>query len=757
MLLIPAVGIHIEEDNPSSVWKNDGECHGTMDTFYLVYEDGQKSMMELLGVRDGSALNVISAYPIYLNNNELEIICRGWAGLHSGAQIDVYGYKINEGEAVYDRSFKTEAEQAVYNAGGDSRYVVHVPVAGIKKPSLITIVFKDVNGAEHDFAEFSVNGGYGAERIRAYAYAGKEEVKARSGDKVDVKIKIDGSAELKSLTARVSWPEQLYLTNAVYEQSDGASVSIPEGGWESLDGSYDFSWSSNSGTLYGEYTFLTLTFELNGKISEISQLQVNAEILTSASETASGKDLIALASAGAEIKAYPAPSGDVNCDSEINNKDVVVLFRHVSGIEIRMFSYSAADVNGDGTIDNKDVVSLFRISTDPPEPEKLPTDNPSVISIAAVQGKYLLYGSCEPGSVLRTVVRGKEQKNAANNKYFYVTVEANSGDTALVYATAPGKSESQGVSVKINPVTSTDAVWGGKNSRIFYGGTYGFLVGNQADMSSLASLKSYITNKTIKEIQKATGKETKLIFAIIPDPATAYYDEQYDYMGTPKTPDTAMQSFVKEIDGCHKDVYALDLLSVLRAHKEDRIYFTTDTHYTEFGAYYVYLDIMNRVKQTYPSAKVRTIENGDYTVEYYDVGGGDMCGMIGMGMNEVVPFFIANFEDTGSYYVSKRNDGIKSAGFGPGGWQRDSELSSSGNPTAYFLGDSYGCYILPFIGANFSKVWTNEGVLWNYSLDKSILTQNKPDYVILLVCQRNVGPNFMSNLVSQFCMSVSGF
>ena len=214
---------------------------------------------------------------------------------------------------------------------------------------------------------------------------------------------------------------------------------------------------------------------------------------------------------------------------------------------------------------------------------------------------------------------------------------------------------------------------------------------------------------------------------------------------------------MSEIDGCHEDVYALDLISVMRAHKDERIYFTTDTHYTELGAYYVYLDIMKRVRETYPSAGVRTVENGDYTVEYYDVPGGDMCSMVGLSMHEMVPFFIANFDDTGSYYVSKRNDGIKAAGFGPRGWERFSALENSDNPTAYFLGDSYGCYILPFIGANFSKVWTNEGVLWSYELDQSILEQNKPDYVILVVCQRNVGPDFMSNLVSSFSLSVDGF
>ena len=55
-----------------------------------------------------------------------------------------------------------------------------------------------------------------------------------------------------------------------------------------------------------------------------------------------------------------AASGDVNGDDELNNKDVVSLFRYVSGDKNAVEDESACDINGDGGIDNKDVVSLFR-------------------------------------------------------------------------------------------------------------------------------------------------------------------------------------------------------------------------------------------------------------------------------------------------------------------------------------------------------------------------------------------------------------
>lgn len=52
-------------------------------------------------------------------------------------------------------------------------------------------------------------------------------------------------------------------------------------------------------------------------------------------------------------------SGDINGDNSTNNKDVVILFRHISGMTVNVIAKNA-DVNGDGKINNKDVVILFR-------------------------------------------------------------------------------------------------------------------------------------------------------------------------------------------------------------------------------------------------------------------------------------------------------------------------------------------------------------------------------------------------------------
>ena len=55
----------------------------------------------------------------------------------------------------------------------------------------------------------------------------------------------------------------------------------------------------------------------------------------------------------------PTGNGDINGDGELDNKDVVILFRYLSGSE-KLEDESVYDFNGDGEADNKDVVSLFR-------------------------------------------------------------------------------------------------------------------------------------------------------------------------------------------------------------------------------------------------------------------------------------------------------------------------------------------------------------------------------------------------------------
>ena len=56
---------------------------------------------------------------------------------------------------------------------------------------------------------------------------------------------------------------------------------------------------------------------------------------------------------------YVTLSGDINGDGDVNNKDVVVLFRYVSGND-KETDEKVYDFNEDDKVGNKDVAALFR-------------------------------------------------------------------------------------------------------------------------------------------------------------------------------------------------------------------------------------------------------------------------------------------------------------------------------------------------------------------------------------------------------------
>ena len=103
--------------------------------------------------------------------------------------------------------------------------------------------------------------------------------------------------------------------------------------------------------------------------------------------------LVTAAAVGAcaVISAASVP-GDLNGDNEVNNKDVVTLFRYVSGGN-KVEDESMYDINGDKEVNNKDVVALFRsvssmsgtsgTDSEPVETEE-PPQTPGDITIGGV-------------------------------------------------------------------------------------------------------------------------------------------------------------------------------------------------------------------------------------------------------------------------------------------------------------------------------------------------------------------------------------
>lgn len=61
---------------------------------------------------------------------------------------------------------------------------------------------------------------------------------------------------------------------------------------------------------------------------------------------------------------YPSCRGDINCDSELNAKDVILMMRLMLEHDFSEYIYvngiSVSDVNGDGWVNAKDIIQVMR-------------------------------------------------------------------------------------------------------------------------------------------------------------------------------------------------------------------------------------------------------------------------------------------------------------------------------------------------------------------------------------------------------------
>ena len=66
----------------------------------------------------------------------------------------------------------------------------------------------------------------------------------------------------------------------------------------------------------------------------------------------------------------------------------------------------------------------------------------------------------------------------------------------------------------------------------------------------------------------------------------------------------------------------------------------------------------------------------------------------------------------------------------------ESAVNDGNLPTAVMIRDSYSANLFPFICEHFSYLYCQR--MWDYELNYDKITEIKPDYVIYVICERNL-------------------
>lgn len=361
--------------------------------------------------------------------------------------------------------------------------------------------------------------------------------------------------------------------------------------------------------------------------------------------------------------------------------------------------------------------------------------NPNLICIA---------GTCEPDA--KIYIRGgiAEVSYVSDFKYFIGTVEIpESGTTKIeVSARVKGKSESDAASVNGTYKAAAKQI---------RDDAFEVIVGNNYQNHFVSALADYTGANTLTDDQKKTIESnvkknvtwleknmpgTELIYLVLPNPMTVYPEtvpvRYKQNAGVGRT-----EQFCKAAkDG---GAVVINVTEVFKSHKNDefKLFHKTDSHWTEYGAWLAYTELMNYISKEYPAAAPRTIdEMGFYTK---DVNGGDMPYYLELDytkVRELAVFANPTFESPANlqYFLSD-NDLLMNHETTP-----KAATFTTGNtslPNIYVMRDSFGIAMYNLLPDRFNKTIYKD--MWSYGFNQNEIKASGTNYVLYLIAERNLG------------------
>lgn len=235
----------------------------------------------------------------------------------------------------------------------------------------------------------------------------------------------------------------------------------------------------------------------------------------------------------------------------------------------------------------------------------------------------------------------------------------------------------------------------------------------------------------ISERQEALAQRgIKYLFVLIPEKPSVYPEFV-----------PAVLSPVREVSGVDQIELALsrvspaktsflNLLFVQKAGKSTRgTYLTTDSHWTEFGAFLGYQAIIDRLRLWFPGLEPPLVEG---QLKFRDAiwNNGDCPKLMGLAhwIPEIAPQ--AEVCDDAQKRVPKLNIDLEQLDF------ERTDADAKNLPMALIIHDSFGFTLKPFIYNHFRKVHFHRQS--TYALDEKLLQTYKPDVVVQLLVERHM-------------------
>jgi alginate O-acetyltransferase complex protein AlgJ len=185
--------------------------------------------------------------------------------------------------------------------------------------------------------------------------------------------------------------------------------------------------------------------------------------------------------------------------------------------------------------------------------------------------------------------------------------------------------------------------------------------------------------------------------------------------------------------------------TIIQSKQGDRpLFFKTDTHWNSNGAFYAYAKVMQLLRREIPSLE-KALDQSDYVVTETNKTDGNINNMIGaLGKFSDVDFIYTRKSPDLVHRIAKKEYTPPVYFPFPESYETRYTNGNPKSPKILIIGDSFAAYIAQFLKQHFSET-TVIFDSWRYKLNPEIIEKEKPDIVLYLIIESNLGRTWIEH------------
>ena len=364
----------------------------------------------------------------------------------------------------------------------------------------------------------------------------------------------------------------------------------------------------------------------------------------------------------------------------------------------------------------------------------------------------VIIGKCDEGATITLTCGNKTYTSESWHGWYSVRFLCTASKAEVtITQKINGKQVGYALETTVYPKAAgtSEGVVAGGNFQFFYQKCLrDFQHTNLYNAGTLNSLKTRVAGR-ISTLKNA-NLDTEIIYMVVPAAMTVYPELVPDQYEQGKG-DSRMDQVLDTLSAAGATV--IDLRTAFEEHKNDEypLYFKTDSHWTDYGAFIAYQELFNHISKSFPEAAPRSFEEFNWKGDFYKSG--DMpvyLNMISGSIYENGKITNSDILEYGWYRTFDKSVSVDKKITSVPRYRADVQMVYSTEvtwahtfntgrselPSCMVMHDSFGTQIFDILAERMDT--TVYPAMWDYTYKASTVSTKKLDYVIYIIAEWNL-------------------